>query len=154
MGTGYMSKDDTETIVVFGNDGIDPVTGAAWTLKIVRLDNGQYWNGSAWQAGVTTVNMTEADSVNLPGQYKYNFTPVGGGYICAVLAETTEESIAQKRWYGTLTVGYGFTDDIQIVRKFLANKAVAGSGAYTIYEDDGTTPFATGTISPTTRTPD
>lgn len=153
MSSAFMSKDDRETIVVFATDGISALTGATFTLKIQRFDNGQFWNGSAWQAGVTTVNMTEISAANAPGQYEYDFDPVGGGYVCGVYAETSDSRVLHKRWYGTLSVGYGFADDIQIVRKFIANKALAGSGTYTIYEDDGTTPFATGAITSTSRTP-
>lgn len=155
MGAAYLSSGDTEQIEVFASDGASKLTAVSWTLKITRLDNGQYWNGSAWQAGVTTVAMTEPSAANRPGEYLYAFTPPDSGYICSLLAETSDARVAQKLWHGTLSVGYGLALDGRTTRKYIANKTEAdsGIGTYTVYEDDQTTPFETGTITATIRTP-
>lgn len=52
-------------------------TGKTVTLHIQQLSDDQWWNGSAWQAGVATVAMTEVDATNLPGLYEY-VMPAGG----------------------------------------------------------------------------
>lgn len=156
MTSAYMKTGDTERITVFAINGQSKITGAAYTLKICRLDNGQYWNGTAFQAGVITVNMTEVDSVNRPGEYVYAFTPPGNGYICSVLAETSNANVAQKIHTGTLHVGYGFVRDTEIAKKYIRNKTVlsgASSGTYTVYEDDEATVFESGTFNSTTRDP-
>jgi hypothetical protein len=45
-------------------------TGLSPTALIKRLSDGFYWNGATWQAGVTTVAMTEPDTTNEPGLYE------------------------------------------------------------------------------------
>lgn len=156
MTSAYMKTGDTERVSVFAVNGANKVTGAAFTLKICRMDNGQFWNGSAFQVGVATVNMTEVDATNRPGEYAYSFTPPGNGYICSLLAETSNANVAQKIHTGTLHVGYGFVRDTEIAKKYVRNKTVlsgTGSGTYTVYEDDETTVFESGAFSQTTRDP-
>lgn len=156
MTSAYLRAGDTERISVFAINGQSKITGAAFTLKICRMDNGQFWNGSSFQAGVTTVNMSEVDAANRPGEYVYNFTPPGNGYVCSLLAETSNANVAQKIHSGTLHVGYGFARDTEIARKYVRNKTVlsaTGSGNYTVYEDDEATVFEQGTFSQTTRDP-
>lgn len=53
------------------------VTGGTVTLKIRRRSDGQYWNGSSFQASSTTVNMTEVSASNDPGRYYYTFATSG-----------------------------------------------------------------------------
>lgn len=156
MSTAYLPSGKTERITVFGTNGATKVTGSSWTLKIVRQDNGQYWNGSAFQAGVTTVAMTEASAANRPGEYFYDFTPPSLGYVCSILAETTDANVAQKLHTGTLAVGYGLPRDAEQARKYIRNRTVlsaAASGTYTVYEDDESTVHETGTFSDVTRDP-
>lgn len=153
MSQAFLRTGQTEKIIVYATNGATKVTGVTWTLKIVRLDNGQFWNGSAWQSGVTTVNMSQADSVNRPGEYYYDFAPVGRGYICSIIAETSNAAVAQKIHTGTLHVGYGLVRDAEVAKKYIANKLQTGSGIYTVYEDDGSTPFEAGTFDTDNRTP-
>lgn len=156
MSTAYLTAGKTERITVFGTNGATKVTGSTWTLKIVRQDNGQFWNGSAFQAGVTTVNMTEASAANRPGEYFYDFTPPSNGYVCSVIAETTDAAVGQKIHTGTISVGYGLPRDAEQARKYIRNKTVlsaAASGTYTVYEDDEVTTHETGTFTSTERNP-
>lgn len=154
MSQAFLRRGESERIVVYGTDGATKITGATWTLKIVRLDNGQFWNGSAWQVGVATVSMSEPDSVNRPGEYVYTFTPPDFGYICSIIAETSSALIAQRIHAGTLHVGSGIVRDTEIIKKYIANRLLLADPNYTVYEDDGTTPFATGDQSTTERIPD
>jgi hypothetical protein len=50
------------------------LTGLAPTIKIKRFIANEYWDGSIWDSSVTTFNMSEVDSVNLPGLYVYDFS--------------------------------------------------------------------------------
>lgn len=43
---------------------------------------------------------------------------------------------------------------INAIKKYVANKLGLSGDTYTLYEDDGTTPYATGTSTTTERTPD
>lgn len=156
MSTAYLTAGKTERITVFAADGGSKITGVSWTLKITRNDTGEYWNGSSFTAGVDTVSMTEVDSVNRPGEYFYDFTPPGNGYVCSIIAETNNAFVAQKIHVGTIAVGYGMPRDVELARKYIRNRTVlsaATSGTYTVYEDDETTTFETGTFTSTERNP-
>jgi hypothetical protein len=56
----------------------DPVTGNGLTgqasyidLTIQRASDDKYWNGDTWQVASYNLTMTETDSTNQPGAYKY-----------------------------------------------------------------------------------
>lgn len=82
------------------------VTGATIALSIRRKSNGQWWNGTAFQAGFTTVTMTEIDAVNWPGHYGYNFDTTGlGSDVYQFFATSADATIANDPWLGELKVG-------------------------------------------------
>lgn len=77
------------------------VTGATIALAIRRTSDGQWWNGTAFQAGYTTVNMTEIDSVNWPGEYGYNFDLTGlTGTTYQMRATTATAGVSNDPWSG------------------------------------------------------
>jgi hypothetical protein len=46
------------------------VTGLSPVATIQRVVDSQYWNGTNWQVGATTVAMTAVDATNFPGVYE------------------------------------------------------------------------------------
>lgn len=70
---------DAVKIRVFLYDGTTVQTGLAVgdrQLAIERVDDGLFWNGSTWQAGFTTVTMTEISNgdSHTDGVLEYDFT--------------------------------------------------------------------------------
>ena len=59
----------------------DPNTGngltgqtAYITLTIEKASIGMYWNGSSYSASISSLTMTEVDSTNYPGLYRYTLS--------------------------------------------------------------------------------
>jgi hypothetical protein len=87
-----------------------PVTGATVTVRI-RLDaNSSYWTGTAF-GGVTSLAMTQADAVNLPGLYFYDFAVpssiTSGLLVCLIQSATA--AVVNDPEVQTLKVG-GFVN--------------------------------------------
>lgn len=77
------------------------VTGATILLSIRRTSDGQWWNGAAFQAGYTTVSMTEVDATNWPGEYQYDFNLTGlAGTTYQMRATTATAGVANDPWAG------------------------------------------------------
>ena len=126
------------------------VTSASVTLAIKRNSDGQWWNGSAFQAGVSSVSMTETDATNFAGLYHYDFVTTGlatATYTCK--ATTATAAVTNDPWITTVRSG-GYVTDIELARKHVANKVEITAGAYIVYDDDGTTTLEAGTTSVTT----
>jgi len=51
------------------------VTGIAMKLYIQRVSDGKWWDGDSWEVAVTQLSMTEVDSTNLKGLYRYTALP-------------------------------------------------------------------------------
>lgn len=66
---------DTVDIRVLLFDGENVLTGETVAVTIERLSDGQYYTGSAWQSGHTTINMPElTGNIHKEGVYEYSFT--------------------------------------------------------------------------------
>lgn len=103
---------ETERIEILALDSAKAgVTGLTCTVALRRSSDGNYWNGSAWQAGATTANMTETDSSNRPGLYHYAFTPTGTGFAVFIYVTTASATVVNKPWTGQVFVG-GYADNI------------------------------------------
>jgi hypothetical protein len=89
-----------------GVTGISPVP----TVRIQRVDDDQYWNGSAYQAGVSNINMAQIDATNFPGLYGYDFTPTGETEH-RIRASTTDSSVINPVQIGSIYVG-GYVDNL------------------------------------------
>ncbi len=63
----------TLEVVRFGSG----ITGLSPIIQIKRFSTNQYWNGTAWTGTPTTFPMSQADAVNFPGLYIFDF--VSGG---------------------------------------------------------------------------
>lgn len=57
------------------------VTGESPVVSIQRLSDSKYWNGSSWQVVAITVSMSEYDSTNFPGMYRYILTAGNDTYF-------------------------------------------------------------------------
>lgn len=67
---------ESETITYggrFENSLGVPITNATGVIKIRRVSNNQFFNGTTFQTAVTTVAMTEIDEVNAPGEWTFDF---------------------------------------------------------------------------------
>jgi hypothetical protein len=83
METTRVQTNSTERIEVLMLDSSNAaITSGTVTLKIRRKSDGQFWNGSAFQAGVMTVSMAEVSSANDPGKYFYSFNMTGLAADC------------------------------------------------------------------------
>jgi len=61
------------------NTGLGLTAQASFiTLTIERSSNSQFWTGSAYSATLTTLTMTEVDSTNSPGLYRFTLTGATG----------------------------------------------------------------------------
>ena len=54
-------------------------TGQLPQTVIRRRSDGLYWNGTAWQAAVFALAMTEESAVDLPGSYFHDFDQAAAG---------------------------------------------------------------------------
>lgn len=78
MKTARIQNGDTERIeLLLLNSSNVEVTGATATIKIRRISDDKYWNGSGFQVSSTTIGMTELDSSEDPGIYYYDFNTSG-----------------------------------------------------------------------------
>lgn len=66
----------------------DPSTGlgltgqtAFITLTIQQSTSGKYWNGSSYVTGVFSLSMSEVDSTNSPGLYRFTLPAAVGNAI-------------------------------------------------------------------------
>lgn len=104
---------DTEEIrVAFHNAAHAGVTGLSPTLRIQRVSDGQFWNGSAYQAGVANLAMTAVDATNFPGVYAYDFdTTSASEEEHRLRADAGVATVANRLAYGALHIG-GFIDNL------------------------------------------
>jgi len=105
-----------------------------------------YLNGASDSA---TVTITELSG----GFYKVNFTPDAEGLYFLRVSKTASPNNPSEGLYE-------ISDDLMTTRKYVRNKFVLNKtlNTYEIFEDDGSTSFATGaseeTATEITRTPD
>lgn len=52
-------------------------TGLTVAIKVQRVNDGNWWDGAAWQGTPTGLTMAELDSTNLPGLYEFVMPPAG-----------------------------------------------------------------------------
>lgn len=78
METTRIQNGKTERIEAFFlNSSGAGATGGTPTLKIRRRTDNYFFNGTTFQAAVTTVNMTEVSAANDAGKYFYSFNTAG-----------------------------------------------------------------------------
>ena len=148
----------------------DPIVGggADSSLRVRRSVDGYLldWDDMTFKASGWTTPATlfiEIDAVNLPGYY-HKIIDISGwddGLYQLMAAYVAGEVVA--RGHSDLQVQSGqeipaylgeqVDGNLNQVLQVLSNRLVidAGTGAYTIYADDGVTPLLTGTISNTGR---
>lgn len=96
------------------------------------------------------------DSVGL---WNVRVYPTANDLVRYSQSRKVQTAVASQVW-NALVASYAgagsFGEMISLIYKWLRNrivKSAATSGTYTLYDDDGTTPIATGTFSTTERTP-
>jgi len=57
--------------------GVDGLAGSI-TLTIEKASTGRFWSGSAYVVSLTSLTMTEVDSTNSPGLYRYTLDGATG----------------------------------------------------------------------------
>lgn len=91
------------------------VTGLSPTVRIWRVSDGQFWNGTGYAAAPTDHPMAAVDAANLPGVYAYDFDTSGGSGASeeehGVLASTTSGSVINSAQEASVHVG-GFIDNL------------------------------------------
>ena len=143
---------DRITLTARAFDG-SGATGAIIGLMIINLANGEYFNGISFQALPATVLMTETDSVNLPGDYHYDFISPLADIRVKYRATSNSDGVANGPWEGEAQVGKWITDVVS-ARKHVRNKIEFSGNRYTLYEDDKSTIFEEGNVSSQEREPD
>jgi len=125
METVRIPNGATEKIIaLFVDESGDPITGETVPLSIWRESNGQWFTGVVWQAGYTTLNMSE----KAQGYYYYDFDTVGLAddtyHIKAICANVDCVNPVVE---GELKVGY-FVDDIIDIKSKTDNLPEAQKG--------------------------
>jgi len=143
---------DRITLTARGFDGAG-ATGATIDLMIINLANGEFFNGVAFQVLAATVLMTESDSVNLPGDYHYDFISPLSDIRIKYRATTPSTNVANGPWEGEAQIGVWVTDVIT-GRKHVRNRMVFSGNRYVLYEDDKATIFEEGDVTSQNREPD
>lgn len=106
------ASNSTERLWVFAIDKSNTgVSGATISIAIRRDADGHYWNGTGFAALYATQSMSQADAVNLPGLYYYDFNTNGlAAATYAFRAATGSASIVNAPWAGELKIG-GWVDN-------------------------------------------
>lgn len=127
MSTVRIQTGDTEELRSrFVNAQGAGVTGLAPTVRIWRVSDGQFWNGTGYAASPTNHAMSAVDATNLPGVYAYDFdTSAGGGASeeeHGVLSTTSDASVINPDQEASVHVG-GFIDNLDAA---VSSRAVPG----------------------------
>lgn len=149
VSNGETDRISLQAIDVFGNGA----TGETIDLIIRNKETNEYFNGTAFQAAFASVAMSETDATNLPGIYHYDFLSPLSNVRVTYVAYPQGTNVATKQFTGEAQIGE-WVDDVICTRKYVKNKFTRTGNDYTIFEDDKTTPFATGFIGENRREPD
>jgi hypothetical protein len=98
------------TVMAHDSTGVG-VTGATVQLRMRRVSDGFYFNGTTFAAGVSTLNMSQLDSSNMPGVYTYLFPGAALAEPATLIyaVTCTGVTVANEPWYGQIKVG-GWVD--------------------------------------------
>ena len=135
--TGLQQSDFA--ITLFNSGVISPVL-----VALTEIGSGWYraaWTPTAIGDWMLDILPVDDDTVRYQGSFAVRATTADS----AAIAEAVLES----------TVGEGtLRDYVDITKKYVANRLDIADEQYTLKKDDGTTTFATGQLSKTTRRPD
>ena len=135
--------------------GLDtgPATGQTIKIAIQNLANDEWFDGVGFGAAYTEHDMTETDSVNIPGYYHYDFQCPDNNLRVKYIARPTVDYVINGPWQGEAQFGVWVTD-VVTSRKHVRNKIEFTGGRYTLYEDNKVDIFEEGDVSSTEREPD
>lgn len=148
-----LKNGDTDSVtIVARNFSGDGATGASILLAIQDSDTGLFYTGAGFGA-FTEFPMVALDATNLPGHYKYDFTPPVDNIRVRYSARSITPEVANGPWEGEAQFG-DWIQDVITARKYIRNRMQFTGNRYTLYEDDKITPFEEGDITSNSREPD